>query len=163
MTFRPDATMAGDEDHDTEVRASAEAAEGEPSSSGRDVVELSDGEDEAAARAPGARRETRGTKRRAACDVDLLVDLTGDSDGDEPPAEVQFVTVMDSPPRPPPALLSHINCAICMDAVGAKELASTVCGHVFCWSCIQESLKARKKCPTCRKALRATQVHRLYV
>ena len=61
------------------------------------------------------------------------------------------------------ALLSHINCAICMDAVGAKELASTVCGHVFCWSCIQESLKARKKCPTCRKALRATQVHRLYV
>jgi hypothetical protein len=50
-----------------------------------------------------------------------------------------------------------------MDAVGAKELASTVCGHVFCWSCIQESLKARKKCPTCRKALRATQVHRLYV
>ena len=90
---------------------------------------------------------------------------TADSDGDEPPAveEVQFVTVVDSPPRPPSALLSHINCAICMDAVGAKELASTVCGHVFCWSCIQESLKARKKCPTCRKALRATQVHRLYV
>ena len=136
-------------------------AEGEPSSSGRDVVELSDGEDGFAARAPGSPRETRGTKRR----VGDVVDLTADSDGDEPPAveEVQYVTVVDSPPRPPPALLSHINCAICMDAVGAKELASTVCGHVFCWSCIQESLKARKKCPTCRKGLRATQVHRLYV
>jgi hypothetical protein len=159
-----DAIMAGDEAHDAEVRASAEAAEGEPSSSGRDVVELSDGEDGAAAHAPDARRETRGTKRRAS-GVGVVVDLTADSDGDEPPAveEVQFVTVVDSPPRPPPALLSHINCAICMDAVGAKELASTVCGHVFCWSCIQESLKARKKCPTCRKALRATQVHRLYV
>ena len=156
--------MAGNEAHDAEVRASAEAAEGEPSSSGRDVVELSDGEDGAAAHAPDARRETRGTKRRAS-GVGVVVDLTADSDGDEPPAveEVQFVTVVDSPPRPPPALLSHINCAICMDAVGAKELASTVCGHVFCWSCIQESLKARKKCPTCRKALRATQVHRLYV
>ncbi len=145
--------MAGDAD----VRG----AEGEPSSSGRDVVELSDGEDGFAARAPGSPRETRGTKRR----VGDVVDLTADSDGDEPPAveEVQYVTVVDSPPRPPPALLSHINCAICMDAVGAKELASTVCGHVFCWSCIQESLKARKKCPTCRKGLRATQVHRLYV
>ena len=155
------ATMAGDEAHDAEIRGSAEAAEGEPSSSDRDVVELSDGEDESAARAPGALRETRVTKRQRASGV---VDLTADSDGDEPPAVgVQYVTVLDSPPRPPPALLSHIKCAICMDTVGAKELASTVCGHVFCWHCIQESLKARKKCPTCRKALRATQVHRLYL
>ena len=56
--------MAGDEAHDAEVRASAEAAEGEPSSSGRDVVELSDGEDGAAAHAPDARRETRSERER---------------------------------------------------------------------------------------------------
>ena len=111
------ATMAGDEAHDAEIRGSAEAAEGEPSSSDRDVVELSDGEDGSAARAPGALRETRVTKRQRASGV---VDLTADSDGDEPPAVgVQYVTVLDSPPRPPPALLSHIKCAICMDTVGA--------------------------------------------
>ena len=56
--------MAGDAD----VRG----AEGEPSSSGRDVVELSDGEDGFAARAPGSPRETRGTKRRVGDVVDLL-------------------------------------------------------------------------------------------
>jgi len=44
-----------------------------------------------------------------------------------------------------------------------KDMASTVCGHVFCFDCIKESMKAKKQCPTCRKALRANQIHRLYI
>jgi hypothetical protein len=58
---------------------------------------------------------------------------------------------------------SGIKCVICMDVIGVKNMASTVCGHVFCHECIAEALKTSKKCPTCRKSLRATQVHRLYV
>ena len=61
------------------------------------------------------------------------------------------------------AVGTGIKCVICMDVIGIKNMASTVCGHVFCAECIAESLKASKKCPTCRKSLRVTQVHRLYV
>ena len=136
--------------------------EGEPSSSGReDVVDLLDEED-----AEPPAMVTRGTKRRVSERLANVVDLTKEESDDENPPrceEVQFVTAVDSPPRPPPAVTSHINCAICMDKVGAKELASTVCGHVFWFACITQSMKTLKKCPTCRKSLRPTQVHRLYV
>lgn len=155
--------MAGDEGP-SPVPPSAERAEGEPSSSGReDVVELLDGDEGEDGVEPA--RVTRGKKRRASEALANIVDLTGESDGEETPPveEVQIITVLESPPRPAPAVMSTINCAICMDKVGAKELASTVCGHVFCIDCITQSMKTLKNCPTCRKSLRQTQVHRLYV
>lgn len=93
------------------------------------------------------------------------------------PAGEDVVCILDSPPRRThvdrgqgagPAAgqgagPGGITCVICMDVIGAKNMASTVCGHVFCHECITEALKASKKCPTCRKTLRPTQVHRLYV
>lgn len=37
------------------------------------------------------------------------------------------------------------------------------CRHIFCQGCIAAAVKATKKCPKCRKALRANQVHRIFL
>lgn len=69
------------------------------------------------------------------------------------------------PPRQEPQSAGKgIKCVICMDVIKSKEMASTTCGHVFCYDCIKEALKhTPRRCPQCRKSLRPTQVHRLYV
>ncbi|KAI8466993.1 MAG: hypothetical protein J3K34DRAFT_431869 [Monoraphidium minutum] len=32
-------------------------------------------------------------------------------------------------------------------------MASTTCGHVYCYTCIVNCIKVTRKCPSCRKAL----------
>jgi hypothetical protein len=39
------------------------------------------------------------------------------------------------------------NCAICLGAL--NEPVVTLCGHVFCWSCLSEWLRRSNRCPTC--------------
>ena len=34
-----------------------------------------------------------------------------------------------------------------------KRLLSTRCGHIFCASCLTESLRVTKQCPSCRAKL----------
>ncbi|KAK8456343.1 hypothetical protein SEVIR_3G007100v4 [Setaria viridis] len=52
-------------------------------------------------------------------------------------------------------------CPICWNKMW--EPATTPCGHIFCNTCIKQAIKIQKKCPTCRKGLRATSVHRIYL
>ncbi|CAL5082239.1 unnamed protein product [Urochloa decumbens] len=52
-------------------------------------------------------------------------------------------------------------CPICWNKM--EEPSTTPCGHVFCNTCIKQAIKVQKKCPTCRKGLRATSVHRIYL
>ncbi|CAN6231599.1 unnamed protein product [Urochloa humidicola] len=52
-------------------------------------------------------------------------------------------------------------CPICWNKM--EEPSTTPCGHVFCTTCIKQAIKVQKKCPTCRKGLRATSVHRIYL
>ena len=117
-----------------------------------DVVELLDADDD-----PG---ESAGVKRKATSEA---IDLTGLSSSDEEEDHVaDRVTIEDSPPRPPPVTRGEIKCAVCLDS--ARDLASTVCGHVFCVECIEEALAHKpRRCPTCRKPLRPTQYHRLFL
>ena len=69
-----------------------------------------------------------------------------------------------APRQEPQSAGKGIKCVICMDVIKSKEMASTTCGHVFCYDCIKEALKhTPRRCPQCRKSLRPTQVHRLYV
>jgi len=35
--------------------------------------------------------------------------------------------------------------------------------HVFCDACLKASVKASRRCPTCRKALQPRQIHRIYL
>ena len=117
-----------------------------------DVVELLDADDD-----PG---ESAGVKRKATSEA---IDLTGLSSSDEEEDQREDrVTIEDSPPRPPPVTRGEIKCAVCLDS--ARDLASTVCGHVFCVECIEEALEHKpRRCPTCRKHLRPTQYHRLFL
>jgi hypothetical protein len=151
-----------------DVAAPERATRSEPSPSGRmeeDVVELQQGDD--AAEEPEPKRLRRSERRKSQDGGGVVqepavdaVDLTGDTDDDD---EVEVVRIEDSPPRQPAVESGSIKCAICMDAVGKRDLASTICGHIFCHDCIVASMRTSKKCPTCRKSLRATQVHRLFV
>jgi hypothetical protein len=151
-----------------DVAAPERATWSEPSPSGRmeeDVVELQQGDD--AAEEPEPKRLRRSERRKSLDGGGVVqepavdaVDLTGDTDDDD---EVEVVRIEDSPPRQPAVESGSIKCAICMDAVGKRDLASTICGHIFCHDCIVASMRTSKKCPTCRKSLRATQVHRLFV
>ncbi|XP_052737509.1 E3 ubiquitin-protein ligase RNF4 [Bicyclus anynana] len=56
------------------------------------------------------------------------------------------------------------DCPICWDELGKNPLASTVCGHVFCFKCLKQALLRLKQCPTCRRALRDERYfHPLYI
>lgn len=36
--------------------------------------------------------------------------------------------------------------------------ASTLCGHIFCWKCIYDSLAYRKSCPICREPVTHSRI-----
>lgn len=56
-----------------------------------------------------------------------------------------------------------VKCPICFDAATAKEPVSTVCGHIFCRTCLEQALRTSKKCSVCNKAIRsARDYHRLF-
>ncbi len=52
---------------------------------------------------------------------------------------------------PAPTAEPSLKCSICLCA--PSEMSATTCGHIFCTSCIEESLKSQKNCPNCRKKL----------
>lgn len=64
---------------------------------------------------------------------------------------------------------SHdISCPICMDTKqtftdSGRTLVTTKCGHIFCDSCIKQSISLLHKCPTCSKRLTLKQYHRIYI
>lgn len=53
------------------------------------------------------------------------------------------------------------SCPICMNSL--DEACSTICGHVFCQSCIKQAIKSQKKCPTCRRKLTTSNFHRVFL
>ncbi|CAN6462805.1 unnamed protein product [Victoria cruziana] len=52
-------------------------------------------------------------------------------------------------------------CAVCMGTL--TEPMSTICGHIFCKTCIKTSIDVQKKCPTCRRKLTHSNIHRIYL
>ena len=82
--------------------------------------------------------------------------------------KIAHITVPQHPPSPPPREQPIISCLVCMDSVGTiketnRTLCSTVCGHVFCSTCMEEAVKRRKQCPVCRKKLTKKQYHPLFI
>ncbi|XP_074580422.1 uncharacterized protein LOC141836857 isoform X2 [Curcuma longa] len=67
--------------------------------------------------------------------------------------------VVESIPYPPKQ--PSFTCPICMNTI--IEASSTICGHIFCKSCIVASIQAQKKCPTCRRKLNMKNFHRVYL
>ncbi|XP_047049005.1 E3 ubiquitin-protein ligase RNF4-like [Lolium rigidum] len=52
-------------------------------------------------------------------------------------------------------------CPVCWNKL--EEPATTMCGHIFCTSCIKQAIQVQKKCPTCRKYLKINNFHRIYL
>ena len=55
-----------------------------------------------------------------------------------------------------------LHCLICLDPF--QNPVATTCGHIFCQSCIKESITHSKKCPSCRKKLsKSSKLIRIFI
>jgi len=50
-------------------------------------------------------------------------------------------------------------CSLCLDKLGSRGVTTTTqCGHLFCWTCILESLHRNPECPLCRQPVQSSRV-----
>jgi len=47
-------------------------------------------------------------------------------------------------------------CTLCLEPM--KNPAATSCGHVFCWTCVQDWVKEKTECPLCRQAVLSQKI-----
>jgi len=125
-----------------------------------DVVDLTDGQD---SQAPVSTSMNSRTPRRQLPQLEdsNVIDLTNSPT----PSSSSLPTASSS--RASSSQLA--GCSICLDTyveikdVG-KTLMSTTCGHVFCSTCLESSLKNNgNTCPVCRKRLKNGDYHPLYL
>jgi len=98
--------------------------------------------------------------RRSETVVDLTSSPGPEADVEQPAKKRQ----RRGPPQAPPVDDTQsfsMTCPICLESV--KQPSSTVCGHIFCLTCIRNTLAVLGRCPTCRARIRSTQVHRIYI
>ncbi|KAF0898167.1 hypothetical protein E2562_001814 [Oryza meyeriana var. granulata] len=70
-------------------------------------------------------------------------------------AQISTTCAMVAPKEP------TFMCPVCLNKL--EQPSTTNCGHIFCENCIKASIKAQKKCPTCRKSLGMKGFHRVYL
>ncbi|RLN89861.1 hypothetical protein BBJ28_00006263 [Nothophytophthora sp. Chile5] len=54
----------------------------------------------------------------------------------------------------------RLKCSICLDVL--ENMTSTLCGHIFCATCIHQAIRVNGKCPLCQRRLHLKDTHRLY-
>jgi len=127
-----------------------------------DVEDLTDGQD---VQVPVSSSMNSRTPRRQLPQLEdsNVIDLTNSPT----PSFTSLPTVSASSSKASSNRLA--GCSICLDTyveikdVG-KTLMSTTCGHVFCSTCLESSLKNNgNTCPVCRKRLKNGDYHPLYL
>jgi len=77
---------------------------------------------------------------------------------DEPTA----VSTNSTTTNEPKLLESRLDCPICMEALQSlpapKCVMATPCGHLFCNLCLDEALKVKNQCPTCKRRVEGVKV-----
>lgn len=56
-----------------------------------------------------------------------------------------------------------MECAVCLECIDNQDLASTQCGHLFCFECIEKEATNRGKCPTCTTPVQKNNLRQLYL
>jgi hypothetical protein len=77
-----------------------------------------------------------------------------------PTPSIKFEGVSSSSSTPS-ADTSGTTCAICQQ-VRTHPACSTVCGHVFCWKCLQQWVTSKGECPLCRTVCRPQDILALH-
>lgn len=54
------------------------------------------------------------------------------------------------------AFIKNRKCILCLHSM--KDPCATLCGHLFCWTCVQEWLMDKSECPLCRQYCLAQHV-----
>lgn len=52
-------------------------------------------------------------------------------------------------------------CCICLEKIKDSDFGITICGHIFCFMCIIESVNYNKKCPYCRSELEKKDIFKI--
>uniref|UniRef100_A0A0E0B4Z1 RING-type domain-containing protein n=2 Tax=Oryza glumipatula TaxID=40148 RepID=A0A0E0B4Z1_9ORYZ len=114
-------------------------------------------------------RRNRRTRRQPVAVVDLEVDASREGNKRQRVAPVIHClspergegSSLKTSNEPPKAKEPIFNCPVCWNKL--EEPSTTICGHIFCTTCIKQAIQIQKKCPTCRKSLRANNFHRIYL
>jgi len=62
----------------------------------------------------------------------------------------------------------ELKCPVCLDGISSikssgRSVMSTVCGHIFCSSCLPDCIRNNHCCPTCRKRLSESDIHPIFI
>lgn len=71
--------------------------------------------------------------------------------------------VLHDAPNAQRAKVLHMECPICFEQIENQDLASTPCGHLFCFDCITNVVTNRAACPTCVNPAQLNELRRLYL
>ncbi|KAG2493612.1 hypothetical protein HYH03_008129 [Edaphochlamys debaryana] len=65
-----------------------------------------------------------------------------------------------APPPPPPSPKGY-KCTICLEKMDG-DMATTTCGHMFCYPCISAWVQKSSNCPQCRTKVTKSKIIRIY-
>ncbi|EDW70818.2 uncharacterized protein [Drosophila virilis] len=80
-----------------------------------------------------------------------------------PAVEQPSVRRKESELLAPATHMEPYKCPVCLKCVRQRKPASTICGHVFCSSCIKTALRATCKCPVCQRLMTTRQIFRIFI